>query len=137
MFFRSSDVISTGDLFVTTSYPVIDAGNGGSLQGTIDALNHVLKLAVPRRVQEGGTVIIPGHGRLCDEHEVLEYRDMLVIIRDRIREMVGRGASLDDVKRAKPTLDYDARYGSDTGPWTTSAFVETIYRELGKGRASN
>ena len=137
VFFRSSDVISTGDFFVTTSYPVIDAGNGGSLQGTIDALNHVLKLAVPRRVQEGGTVIIPGHGRLCDEHEVLEYRDMLVIIRDRIREMVGRGASLDDVKRAKPTLDYDARYGSDTGPWTTSAFVETIYRELGKGRASN
>jgi cyclase len=137
VFFRSSDVISTGDLFVTTSYPVIDAENGGSLQGTIDALNHVLKLAVPRRVQEGGTVIIPGHGRLCDEHEVLEYRDMLVIIRDRIREMVGRGASLDDVKRAKPTLDYDARYGSDTGPWTTSAFIETIYRELGKGRASN
>jgi cyclase len=137
VFFRSSDVISTGDLFVTTSYPVIDVENGGSLQGTIDALNHVLKLAVPRRVQEGGTVIIPGHGRLCDEHEVLEYRDMLVIIRDRIREMVSRGASLDDVKRARPTLDYDARYGSDTGPWTTSAFVETIYRELSMNRAKN
>ena len=119
VFFRSSDVVSTGDIFVTTSYPVIDAENGGSLQGIIDALNHVLKLAVPRHNQEGGTVIIPGHGRLCEEHEVLEYRDMLVIIRDRIREMVGRGASLDEVKRARPTLDYDARYGADTGPWTT------------------
>jgi glyoxylase-like metal-dependent hydrolase (beta-lactamase superfamily II) len=137
VFFRSSDVVSTGDLFVTTSFPVIDADNGGSLQGIVNALNQVLKIAVPRQNQEGGTVIVPGHGRLCDEHEVLEYRDMLVIIRDRIRDMVGRGASLDEVKRAKPTLDYDARYGSDTGSWTTAAFVEAIYRELAKNRASN
>jgi glyoxylase-like metal-dependent hydrolase (beta-lactamase superfamily II) len=137
VFFRSSDVVSTGDLFVTTSFPVIDADNGGSLQGIINALNHVLKIAVPRQNQEGGTVIVPGHGRLCDEHEVLEYRDMLVIVRDRIRDMVGRGASLEEVKRAKPTLDYDARYGADTGPWTTQAFVEAIYRELAKNRASN
>mgnify|MGYP003579202735 FL=1 len=137
VFFRSSDVISTGDLFVTTSFPVIDAENGGTLQGIIAALNQVLKIAVPRHNQEGGTVIIPGHGRLCDEHEVLEYRDMLVIVRDRIRDMVSHGASLEEVKRAKPTLDYDARYGADTGRWTTAAFVEAIYRELGKNRASN
>jgi glyoxylase-like metal-dependent hydrolase (beta-lactamase superfamily II) len=137
VFFRSSDVISTGDLFVTTSFPVIDVDSGGSLQGIIDALNHVLKLAVPRQNQEGGTVIIPGHGRLCDEHEVLEYRDMLVIIRDRVLEMVARGASLDDVKRARPALDYEARYGASTGPWTTHAFVEAIYRELNNRRADN
>jgi glyoxylase-like metal-dependent hydrolase (beta-lactamase superfamily II) len=137
VFFRSSDVVSTGDVFVTTGFPVIDVDNGGSLQGVINALNHVLKIAVPRHNQEGGTTIIPGHGRLCEEHEVLEYRDMLVIIRDRIREMVGRGASLEEVKRARPTLDYDARYGADTGPWTTGAFVEAIYRELAKNGTSN
>ena len=136
VFFRSSDVVSTGDVFVTTSFPVIDAANGGTLQGIIDALNHVLKIAVPRHNQEGGTTIIPGHGRLCEEHEVLEYRDMLVIIRDRIREMVGRGASLEDVKKARPTLDYDARYGADTGPWTTDRFVEALYREL-KNKTDN
>jgi cyclase len=137
VFFRSSDVVSTGDVFVTTSFPMIDAENGGTLQGIINALNHVLKLAVPRHNQEGGTVIIPGHGRLCEEHEVLEYRDMLVIIRDRIREMVARGASLEEVKRARPTLDYDARYGTETGPWTTGAFIESIYRELAKNATSN
>jgi glyoxylase-like metal-dependent hydrolase (beta-lactamase superfamily II) len=136
VFFRSSDVVVTGDVFVTTSYPVIDAGNGGTLQGVITALNHVLKLAVPRHNQEGGTVIVPGHGRLCEEHEVLEYRDMLVIIRDRIQEMVGRGASLEDVKRSRPTLDYDRRYGAESGPWTTGAFIEAIYRELSEGRAA-
>jgi glyoxylase-like metal-dependent hydrolase (beta-lactamase superfamily II) len=136
VFFRSSDVVSTGDLFVTTSFPMIDTENGGSLQGVIDALNHVLRLAVPRHNQEGGTVIVPGHGRLCEEHEVLEYRDMLVIIRDRIRDMVGRGASLEEVQRAKPSLDYDARYGAESGPSTTSRFIETIYRELSKSRAN-
>ncbi len=134
VFFRGSDVISTGDIFVTTSFPVIDAASGGTLQGIIDALNHVLRLAVPRHNQEGGTIIVPGHGRLCDEHEVLEYRDMLVIVRDRIRDMVGRGASLDEVKRSRPTLDYDARYGAQTGNWTSDAFVEAVYRELSNGR---
>ena len=130
VFFRGSDVISTGDIMLTTTYPMIDAANGGSLQGIINALNQVLRLAVPKHNQEDGTVIVPGHGRLCEEHEVLEYRDMLVIIRDRIRDLVGRGSSLDQVKRAAPTLDYDARYGAKTGPWTTDVFVETIYREL-------
>ena len=135
VFFRSSDVVSTGDVFVTTSYPVIDTQNGGTLQGVISALNHVLKLAVPRHNQEGGTMIVPGHGRLCEEHEVLEYRDMLVIIRDRMQDMVGRGVSLEEVKRARPTLDYDARYGATSGPWTTNAFIEAVYRELRDGRA--
>jgi cyclase len=134
VFFRGSDVISTGDIFQTTTFPMIDADNGGSLQGIITALNRVLQLAVPRHNQEGGTTIVPGHGRLSEEHEVLEYRDMLVIIRDRIREMVGRKVSLDEVKRARPTLDYDARYGSQSGAWTTDAFVEAIHRELSGAR---
>jgi cyclase len=134
VFFRGSDVISTGDIMLTTTYPMIDAANGGSVQGVINALNQVLRLAVPKHNQEDGTVIVPGHGRLCEEHEVLEYRDMLVIIRDRIRDLVARGSSLDQVKRASPTLDYDARYGAKTGPWTTDAFVETIYRELSNAR---
>ncbi len=132
VFFRGSDVIATGDVLSMTSFPVIDAGNGGSLRGIIAALNHVLRLAVPRRVQEGGTVIIPGHGRLCEEHEVLEYRDMLVIIRDRIKDLAGKGASLEQVLQARPTLDYDARYGAASG----RAFVEAIYRESGAGRAA-
>jgi len=130
--FRSSDVIVTGDVMSMTSFPTIDAANGGSIQGIINALNHVLKLAVPKRVQEGGTTIIPGHGRLCEEHEVLEYRDMVVIVRDRIKDQVGKGASLDQVLKTQPTLDYDARYGADSG----RRFVEAIYRELGSGRGA-
>ena len=134
VFFRGSDVISTGDIMLTTTYPMIDAANGGSVQGVINALNQVLRLAVPKHNQEDGTVIVPGHGRLCEEHEVLQDRDMLVIIRDRIRDLVARGSSLDQVKRASPTLDYDARYGAKAGSWTTDAFVETIYRELSNAR---
>jgi glyoxylase-like metal-dependent hydrolase (beta-lactamase superfamily II) len=134
VFFRGSDVVATGDVFVTTNFPMIDTANGGSVKGTIDALNTVLRLAVPRANQEGGTTIVPGHGRLSEEHEVLEYRDMLVIIRDRIRDLAGRGASLDEVKRARPTLDYDLRYGAPSGPWGTEAFIETVYRELSNAR---
>jgi glyoxylase-like metal-dependent hydrolase (beta-lactamase superfamily II) len=134
VFFRGSDVLSTGDLMLTTAFPMIDAANGGSLQGIINALNLVLRLAVPRANQEGGTVIVPGHGRLCEEHEVLEYRDMLVIIRDRIRDMVRRGSPLAQVKQARPTLDYDARFGAASGAWTTDAFVEAVYQELNNAR---
>jgi glyoxylase-like metal-dependent hydrolase (beta-lactamase superfamily II) len=130
--FRSSDVIVTGDVMSMTSFPTIDTANGGSIQGIINALNHVLKLAVPKRVQEGGTAIIPGHGRLCEEHEVLEYRDMVVIVRDRVKDLVGKGNSLEQVLAAQPTLDYDARYGAASG----RAFVEAIYRELGSSRAT-
>ena len=85
VFFRRSDVVSTGDIFVTTSYPVIDAQRGGSIQGVVDALNRILDLTIPKEKQEGGTMVIPGHGRLCDEADVVEYRDMVTIIRDRIQ----------------------------------------------------
>ena len=129
--FRRSDVIAAGDVFRTDSYPVIELENGGSVQGTIDALNRILDLTVPSKMlQEAGTFVIPGHGRISDEHDVLMYRDMLVIVRDRIRDMVEKKMTLDQVKAARPTRDYDGRYGSDAGPWTTAMFIEAIYRDL-------
>jgi glyoxylase-like metal-dependent hydrolase (beta-lactamase superfamily II) len=130
--FRQSDVIVAGDVFMTTTYPVIDATHGGSVQGSIDALNRLLDLAVPERLQEGGTLVIPGHGRVSDEADVLEYRDMLVIVRDRVRDLIKKGSTLEQVKAARPTLDYDPRYGATTGAWTTEMFVEAIYRDLSR-----
>lgn len=130
VFFRRSDVVSTGDLFNTVGYPEIDLEKGGSLQGVIDGLNVILHLAVPAHEQEGGTLIIPGHGRLCDEADAVEYRDMMVIIRDRVRAMLKKGMTLDQVKAARPTYEYDPRYGAKTGPWTTEMFVEAAYRSM-------
>lgn len=130
VFFRRSDVLATGDVFTTVMYPFIDVANGGSINGEIDALNAVLDITVPSNVNEGGTMVIPGHGRLSDEQDVIEYRDMATIVRDRIKEYVKRGMTLDQVKAKKPTLDFDPRYGSDSGFWTTSMFIETIYKEM-------
>jgi len=130
IFFRKSDVVVAGDTFVTTSYPFIDQANGGSIQGEINALNRILDLAVPAHEQEGGTFVIPGHGRICDEADVLEYRDMVTIIRDRIADMVKRKLTIDQVKAAKPTLDYDLHYGSTTGFVTTAGFIEAVYKDL-------
>jgi glyoxylase-like metal-dependent hydrolase (beta-lactamase superfamily II) len=132
VFFRRSDVVVAGDVFVTTSYPFIDQANGGSIQGEINALNRILDIAVPAHEQEGGTYVISGHGRVCDEADVLEYRDMVTIIRDRIQDMVKRGMTIDQVKAAKPTLDYDRHYGSDTGFATTAGFIEAVYKDLSK-----
>jgi cyclase len=134
VFFRRSDVISAGDLFLTTTYPVVDPARGGSLAGIIRGLNHVLDLMVPRYNQEGGTYVIPGHGRVGDQHDVLEYRDMLVIIGDRIRHGVDKGMSIAQIKAMKPTLDYDARWGATTGPWTTEMFIEAVYAEMAGAR---
>jgi glyoxylase-like metal-dependent hydrolase (beta-lactamase superfamily II) len=131
VFFRRSDVIATGDIMRTDSYPVIDLAKGGHVQGVIDGLNLVLDLAVPAHHEEGGTFVVPGHGRICDEFDVLEYRDMVTIVRDRIQAMIDKGASLEQVKAARPTLDYDARYGATSGAWTTDMFVEAVYRSLG------
>jgi glyoxylase-like metal-dependent hydrolase (beta-lactamase superfamily II) len=129
--FRRSDVIVAGDAFLTTTYPVIDAKNGGSVAGVIRSLNRILDLAVPSKfLQEGGTYIIPGHGRISDEADVVEYRDMVVIVSERIADMVKKGMTLEQVKAARPTLDYDARYGSDAGSWTTAMFIEAIYNEM-------
>jgi glyoxylase-like metal-dependent hydrolase (beta-lactamase superfamily II) len=132
VFFRRSDVISTGEIFNTVSYPVINLEAGGNINGVIDGLNHVLDLAVPEHEQEGGTYIIPGHGRLCDEHDVLEYRDMVTIIRDRVQTAVKKGMTLDQIKAAGYTKEYDPRWGSKTGPWTTDMFIEAVYKSLKK-----
>jgi glyoxylase-like metal-dependent hydrolase (beta-lactamase superfamily II) len=130
VFFRSTDVIATGDLFTTVMYPFIDEANGGTIDGYIDALNAILDLAVFSNVNEGGTMIVPGHGRLCDKQDVIEYRDMATIVRDRIREYVRRGMTLDQVKAARPTLDFDPRYNTPNGFWTADRFVEVIYRQM-------
>jgi glyoxylase-like metal-dependent hydrolase (beta-lactamase superfamily II) len=129
--FRGSDVVSTGDLFSPDLYPVIDLQNGGSVNGIIAALNHILELTVPARYQEGGTYVIPGHGRLCDEADVVEYRDMVTIIRDRVENMIGKGMTLQQVRASRPSRDYDTEYGADSGFWTTEMFVEAVYRSLG------
>jgi glyoxylase-like metal-dependent hydrolase (beta-lactamase superfamily II) len=130
VFFRRSDVVATGDLFTTVMYPFIDVANGGTIDGYIKALNAIMEITVASNVNEGGTMVIPGHGRVSDEQDVVEYRNMATIVRDRIKEYVKRGMTLEQVKAAKPTLDFDTRYGSDTGFWTTSMFVETIYKQM-------
>ena len=128
--FRHADVIAAGDTFATTTYPVIDVANGGTSQGFIDGLNRILDLAVPKHLEEGGTYIVPGHGRICDEADVLEYHDMIVIVRDRIRDAVKRGMTLDQVKAARLTRDYDPRYAAASGPGSPANFVESMYRDL-------
>jgi len=130
VFFRRSDVVATGDLFVTTSYPIVDIDRGGNIQGVVKALNHILDITIPAEKQEAGTYVIPGHGRLCDEADVVEFRDMSTIIRDRIQDMVKKGMTLEQVKTAKPTRDYDPRYGAEKGFWTTDKFVEAVYKSL-------
>jgi cyclase len=130
VFFRRSDVVATGDIYRTDSYPVIDLAKGGNVQGIIDGLNLVLDLAVPAHHEEGGTFVVPGHGRISDEFDVLEYRDMVTIVRDRVQAMIKKGMTLEQVKAARPTLDYDSRYGATAGNWTTDMFVEAVYRSL-------
>jgi glyoxylase-like metal-dependent hydrolase (beta-lactamase superfamily II) len=130
VFFRKSDVVVTGDLFLTTTYPLIDAQNGGSVQGTIDGLNRILDVTIPKDKQEGGTYVVPGHGRLADEADVVEYRDMLTIVRDRVKDLVVKGKTLAEVKAARPTLDYDGRYGSTAGEWTTEKFLEAVFTSV-------
>ncbi len=134
VYFRGSDVIATGDLFTTVMYPYIDHSRGGNINGIIAGLNTILDIAVTKWQAEGGTMIVSGHGRITDKHEVLEYRDMLVIIRDRIKDMVAKGMTLDQVKAAKPTLDYDPRFGTDSGFWTTAQFIEAVYQDVSKAK---
>jgi cyclase len=136
-FFRRSDVVVAGDVIDTRRFPVIDIELGGSIDGEIAALNRLADLAVPSVPvvsREAGTVVIPGHGRLCDQFDVIEYRDMVTIIRDRVRELVTAGRSLEQVKAARPAQGYEGRYGTDR-EWTTEKFVEAVYRSLMKEKS--
>jgi len=126
--FRKSDTIAVGDLFIPDEYPVIDVERGGSVQGLIRALNHILDLAVPAHLQDGGTRIIPGRGRLCNEADVVEHRNMVAIVRDRVRALMAEGKTLPQIQAARPTLDYDPQYGSG------EVFVRSIYDSLAAAR---
>jgi glyoxylase-like metal-dependent hydrolase (beta-lactamase superfamily II) len=128
VFFRRSDVVAAGDVFITTGYPVVDRSRGGGIQGLIDGLNRIIDITIPKDKEEGGTYVIPGHGRLADEADVVEYRDMVTIVRDRIKDLIRRGQTLEQVKTARPTLDYDGRYGSP------DPFIEAVYRDLTDGK---
>jgi len=135
-FFRRSDVVVAGDVLDTRRFPVIDIARGGSIDGEIAALNRLAELAVPSVPivsREAGTMVIPGHGRLCDHYDVVEYRDMITIIRDRVRELVDAGRSLEQIKAAGPAQGYAGRYGNAGGGSTTDTFVEAVYRSLMKG----
>jgi glyoxylase-like metal-dependent hydrolase (beta-lactamase superfamily II) len=133
VFFRRSDVVVAGDILDTTRFPTINVARGGTINGEIAALNRLVELAIPSVPivsREAGTLVIPGHGRVCDQIDVVEYKDMVTIIRDRVRDLIDAGMSLEQVKAASPARGYTRRYGSDTGPWTTNQFVEAIYQTL-------
>jgi glyoxylase-like metal-dependent hydrolase (beta-lactamase superfamily II) len=131
VWFRKSDVVVTGDIFNETSFPYIDLAHGGTINGVIESLNQVLDITVPKHLQEGGTMVIPGHGRIGDEHDVLEYRDMVTIIRDRVQNAIKKGMTLQQVKAVKPsfTYEYEPRFGNNPA-WTPEMFVEAVYKSL-------
>jgi cyclase len=133
VFFRSSDVISLGDLLVQGQFPDIDVVNGGSVNGLIEALNFTLQLMIPGINAEGGTYVVPGHGRIGDEIDVVEYRNMLVIVRDRIQYQIEQGMNLNQVIASNPTLDYDTEYGGTRGGPTSTEFITAIYQSLLEG----
>lgn len=134
VFFRGSDVISAGDVYDTTAYPRWDVEAGGSLEGILDALNRIITITVPAFNQIGGTRVIPGHGRISNESDVVEYRDMATIVRDRVKLQADQGRTLEQVKAAGVTKDYDGIYGATDGPWTTDMFIEAVYREQTRRR---
>ena len=132
--FRRADVIATGDIFDPTEYPIIDLKNGGSLSGVLEGLNRLRQMAIPADHMEGGTMIVPGHGRVSDVADLDIYQQMVTIVRDRLQDMIKRGMTLEQVKAARPTRDYDPIYGHDAGNWTTEMFVEAAYRSLSTKR---
>jgi glyoxylase-like metal-dependent hydrolase (beta-lactamase superfamily II) len=131
VFFRRSDVVAAGDILDITRFPVIDVEHGGSVQGEIEALNRLIDLAIPPGpfIYEGvGTYVIPGHGRLCVQLDVVNYRDMVVIVRDNIADMIKRGMTLSQIKEASPAKPFETEYGQQPG--STSSFIESIYKSL-------
>jgi cyclase len=133
VFFRRSDVVVAGDVLDTTRFPVIDVAKGGTINGEIAALNRLVDLAIPSVPivsREAGTLVIPGHGRVCDQIDLLEYRDMVTIVRDRVRDLISAGMNLNQINAASPARGYTRRYGADSGPWTTNQFIEAVYQSL-------
>lgn len=131
--FRRADVVVTGEVFDMTRFPIIDLEKGGSVQGVIDALNRLVDWVIPPVPLvwlEGRTLVVPARGRIADHADLVEYRDMVMTVRDVIQDLIKKGQSLDQIKKANPTLPYRGRYGADSGPWTTDMFVEAIYRSL-------
>jgi cyclase len=133
VWFRKTDVVATGDVFSTVTYPQVNLKRGGTVQGLLDALNRVLDIAVPEFNNQGGTLVVPGHGRICNESDVAEYRDMTTIIRDRIKLLVDKGQTLAQVKAAGVTKDYDGVYSVPS--WTGEQFIEMIYTDLTRDKA--
>jgi glyoxylase-like metal-dependent hydrolase (beta-lactamase superfamily II) len=139
VFFRRGDVIATGDLIDTTRFPFIDVQRGGTLQGVLDGLNRLMELSihnVPLLWYPDRTLLVPGHGHVYDKLDLLEYRDAITIIRDRVQDLIDQGQTLAQVQAANPTLGYRSQYGTDTGPWTTEMFVAAIYNELAAKKSS-
>jgi glyoxylase-like metal-dependent hydrolase (beta-lactamase superfamily II) len=132
VWFRRSDVIAAGDAYSTTSYPRFDRTRGGTLQGVLDVLNHVIDIAVAEFNQQGGTRIIPGHGRISNQSDVVEYRDMATIVRDRVRDAMKAGKSLEQIKAARVTLEYDGLYSNPD--YTGAMFAEAVYDDLKKDK---
>jgi glyoxylase-like metal-dependent hydrolase (beta-lactamase superfamily II) len=128
VYFRHSDVVVAGDIFNTTSYPVIDLKTGGTINGVIAGLNHLLDIVIPKEKEEGGTYVIPGHGRVADEGDLVAYRNMVTIVRDRIQDKIKKGMSFDQIKASKLTAGYDRRWSSPA--WTSDMFVDAVYRTL-------
>ena len=133
VFFRRADVIATGDVVDLRRFPVIDAARGGTVQGEIEALNRLLVLAIPPMplvYKEARTLLVPGHGRVADHAELVDYRDMVTVVRDVIEHSIKKGMSLAEIKASNPTQGFRAQYGSDSGPWTTEMFVAAVYDDL-------
>jgi glyoxylase-like metal-dependent hydrolase (beta-lactamase superfamily II) len=132
---RRNDVIVTGDVIDTTRFPMIDVARGGSVQGLIDSLNRLMDMTIynlPIQWNDDRTLLVPGHGRVYDKLDLLEYRDAITVVRDRVADLIKEGKTLQQVKAANPTLGYRSEYGTDRGEWTTDKFVETIFAELSK-----
>jgi cyclase len=139
VFFRRADVIVTGDIIDLSRFPVIDVAKGGSIQGEIDALNRILDLVIPPFPlvwQDARTLVVPGHGRLMDHADVVEYRDMATIVRDTVQDMINRGLSLEQIKAANPVKPYRTMYGAAGGSWTADMFVEAVYKSLTAKRSA-
>ncbi len=136
VWFRKSDVIAAGDVYTPDRFPMIDLEHGGTVQGLLDGLNRIIDITVPRFNQQGGTLVVGGHGRIANESDVVEYRDMATIIRDRIQLMLSNNMTLQQVLASNVVLDYDGIYGARTGPWTTEMFITAVYRDLAKAKTA-